>query len=574
MVAMKKILLFAAVATMFAACTKDSAENESVATSGKLRASIEQSDSRIQLSDGITTWNEGDKVSVFYHYDAECWQFDGNTGDTYGTLSKISTAKSSQYLENRVALYPYDESNGTPWEEWVTTVVQPVQKYHAGSYGIGSNIMLAVSSDDNLKFKNILGWIKVSFTGDRTLKSIVLSGNDSESISGEIQIDIRDMSMLITPEPTTVTLDCGEGVALSANPTAFYFAVIPQTFRKGIKVTAIDTDGNAIVQKTEKSITVERNHIVSLSSAEYKLSIPIYYTTTDGEPAHTESYHFNAEIISNTYENGIGKIVFDRQLTAIHDYAFSGCENLESITIPDSVTELGKYLFSGCYNLKYFYGKYASDDNKCLICNGRLLAFADRTDLLEYTVPNGITSIESGAFTEFDNIISIAFPDTLAEINAYAFSNCWNLEKILFGSGLKTIGDGAFSGCTYLTEIDIPDSVVSIGEEAFYCCDNLAAVSIGDGIENIGGWAFSGCENLEQIIIGRNIKSIGEGTFGGCKRLKSIYCKADTPPALASDALRGVPVSITIYVPTSSVEAYKTADNWKRYATKFIGYEF
>ncbi len=561
---------------MFAACTKDSAENETVATSGKLRASIEQNDSRIQLSDGITTWNEGDKVSVFHHYDAECWQFDGNTGDTYGTLSKISTAKGSQYLENRVALYPYDESNGTPWEEWVATVVQPVQKYHASSYGIGSNIMLAVSSNDNLKFKNVLGWIKVSFTGDKTLKSIVLSGNDSESISGEIQIDIRDMSILITPETThdTVTLDCGEGVALSANPTAFYFAVIPQTLENGIKVTAIDTDGNATVQKTEKSITVERNHIVSLSSAEYKPSVPIYYTTTDGKPTNTESYNFDAEIISNTYENGMGKIVFDKQLTTIHDYAFSECENLESITIPDSVTEFGKYLFDCCPNLKHFYGKYASDDNKCLICNGRLLAFADRTDLLEYTIPDGVTILESGSFTEFDNIISIAFPNSLEKINDYVFSNCWNLEKIVFGTGLKTIGAGAFDGCTYLTEIEIPDSVVSLGEEAFYGCDNLVTIDLGDGVETVGGWAFYECAKLETAIIGKNIKSLGEASFYNCKSLKNIYCSAVTPPALASDTFRGIPAAVSIYVPTSSVEAYKTADNWKRYATKFIGYDF
>ncbi|MBQ3043137.1 MAG: leucine-rich repeat domain-containing protein [Alistipes sp.] len=44
-------------------------------------------------------------------------------------------------------------------------------------------------------------------------------------------------------------------------------------------------------------------------------------------------------------------------VTEIGPDAFSGCENLKSITIPENVTTLGTRAFSGCHNLKEVYGK-------------------------------------------------------------------------------------------------------------------------------------------------------------------------------------------------------------------------
>ncbi|MGN0007421.1 MAG: hypothetical protein ACI35T_04930, partial [Alistipes sp.] len=67
------------------------------------------------------------------------------------------------------------------------------------------------------------------------------------------------------------------------------------------------------------------------------------------------------------------------------------------------------------------------------------------------------------------------------------------------------------------------------------------------------------------------ITSIGKQTFFKCSSLTSIYCRPTTPPSLGNNALIS---TATIYVPTESVNTYKTASGWSKYASKIVGYDF
>ena len=78
----------------------------------------------------------------------------------------------------------------------------------------------------------------------------------------------------------------------------------------------------------------------------------IHYKSSDGnvvEPSYTDD--FGANILSNVYENGIGIITFDGNVTNIGYEAFYDCESLTSITIPESVTSIGSEAFSSCGNI-------------------------------------------------------------------------------------------------------------------------------------------------------------------------------------------------------------------------------
>ena len=156
----------------------------------------------------------------------------------------------------------------------------------------------------------------------------------------------------------------------------------------------------------------------------------IWYTSTDGAVVTPyEIYAFGVNIISNTYENGVGIITFDGDVTEIGIYAFNNCSSLASVTIPDSVTSIGFYAFIYCSSLAEFKGKFASADGRCLIVDGELKFFAP-AGLTEYTIPDGVTSIGTYAFYEYSNLISITIPETVTRIQNCAFKNCSKLAEV------------------------------------------------------------------------------------------------------------------------------------------------
>lgn len=121
----------------------------------------------------------------------------------------------------------------------------------------------------------------------------------------------------------------------------------------------------------------------------------------------------------------------------IGDYAFSGCVNLKSVTIPDSVTKIGNSTFKGCCSLT------------------------------SVTIPNSVTSIGGSAFSWCIGLTSIIIPNSVTEIGDYAFEDCSGLTSVTIPNGVTEISEGAFSGCSGLTSVTVPNSTTNIG-----CYDN------------------------------------------------------------------------------------------------------
>ena len=150
-------------------------------------------------------------------------------------------------------------------------------------------------------------------------------------------------------------------------------------------------------------------------------------------------------------------------------------------------------------------------------------------------------------------------PYTTKVCVANIVSNTYDTEKecwvIRFDGDVTAISGWAFYECYGLTSITIPDSVISIGHHAFDNCD------------------------LMSVTIPASITSIGDSAFASCFNLKSVYCKAITPPtALPLDndwrAFCFSHSDLKIYVPTESVEAYKSASYWSNYSSYIVGYNF
>lgn len=177
-------------------------------------------------------------------------------------------------------------------------------------------------------------------------------------------------------------------------------------------------------------------------------------------------------------------------------------------------------------------------------------------------------------YTSADNLIVVPFRYNFgANVITNIINN--NIGKITFDRDITTIGDYAFNDCTSLENINIPESVTEIGSFAFDGCKSLTSVTIPDSVTTIGEGAFFYCDSLTSVTIGNSVTTIGNGAFWGCNSLTSVYCEATTPPSLGGTyVFDNNGLGRKIYVPTGSVNVYKSATNWREYASDIVGYNF
>ena len=264
----------------------------------------------------------------------------------------------------------------------------------------------------------------------------------------------------------------------------------------------------------------------------------IFYTSKDGKVVTPNNPDvFGAVIVSNTYANGLGVIVFDRAVSSVGDKAFYFRNNLTNIVLPDGVTSIGTSAFEYCDGLTNI-----SIPNSVTIIE--TYAFYSCDNLTSITIPNSVSSIGYGAFASCDNLTSIAIPNSVTSIGYYAFRYCTSLVSVNIGTGVKTIGDDTFRGCSSLTSINIPDNVTTIRFRA-----------------------FQECSSLESVVIGAGVEYIIDDAFRYCYALKSVTCKPTTPPTGGSNMFEGISSTAKIYVPTGSGDAYKAKQYWSDYAS-------
>lgn len=89
------------------------------------------------------------------------------------------------------------------------------------------------------------------------------------------------------------------------------------------------------------------------------------------------------------------------------------------------------------------------------------------TELETISLPNSLTCISRNTFTYCYNLISVEIPASVTTIGDDAFRDCPRLSNVSLSTGLSTIGDRVFYGCSALEEVTIPNTVNSIGESAF-----------------------------------------------------------------------------------------------------------
>ena len=302
-------------------------------------------------------------------------------------------------------------------------------------------------------------------------------------------------------------------------------------------------------------------------------------------------------------------------LTEIGDYAFYNCKKL-LIELPNSVTSIGDYAFYRC-GTSYPQGTdFNFKLSDTLVSIGQY-AFAYSYYIKgELIIPESVMNIEEGAFYEniggYNNPITVVWPERITRIEPYVFFNCTmksivipesveyigtcafsrcgmikeihlpesvtyigesafsnmhNLISINIPEGVTSIEENTFGYCDALPEITIPNSVTSIGARAFFNCTSLTEIVIPDGVKTIAEYAFY-VGNLKNVTIGKGVTSIAKSAFISQNSLERITILAETPPSIIGANSTFFLNNAQIYVPATSVEAYKSAYGWKEHADR------
>ena len=209
----------------------------------------------------------------------------------------------------------------------------------------------------------------------------------------------------------------------------------------------------------------------------------------------------------------------------IVDSAFSKCNNITSVFVPDSVLLIGQNAFDTCVKLESITiseGVKAIDKFAFYKCNS----------LIEVAIPDSVIALGYGVFSNCKRLKIVDLSANLKGIPGM-FVDCESLESIVIPNGVKNI-NSAFSGCKNLKSVVIPNGVENINS-AFSECKNLKSVEIPDTVRSMDG-TFNGCMNLTSVSIPNGVSSLS-GTFCGCKKLSSITIPSSVK--LISDAFSG-----------------------------------
>ncbi len=153
-----------------------------------------------------------------------------------------------------------------------------------------------------------------------------------------------------------------------------------------------------------------------------------------------------------------------------------------------------------------------------IIIDGELMSADRNLNLMDEAtgsiiIPQSVTKIGEGAFSNLEGLRTIVIPGTVKEIGNNAFSNNKTLEKVIIQDGVETIGDSAFKNCANLKSVDMPDTVTRIGATAFYYCVKLQEINISNNVKTLYPQVFDGCILLKEITLPENLEIIHEGAL-------------------------------------------------------------
>ena len=303
---------------------------------------------------------------------------------------------------------------------------------------------------------------KVKYNENKTLKNAEAVKVDINGDKYTTDVDVEDGDCLFLWDENMQPL--AENITVEPSPTATPIPTVAPTSAPTAKPTATPTATPTVAptKTPTPEFVVEDGTLVG-------------YNGTD------------PDVIVPEKVNG-------QTITAINLFAFRSNQNINSIILPDSITDIGEESFAWCTNLK------------------------------KVVLPKNLTQINVGLFRKCTSLETIELPKTVTFIDAEAFEGCSSLKEITIPDGVEEIYDDTFDNCTALTKINLPASVTAIASGAFGSCTSLESINL-DNISSIGKFAFYNCTGLTELTLGENPVDISRKAFSGCSNITKVTVK-------------------------------------------------
>jgi len=278
---------------------------------------------------------------------------------------------------------------------------------------------------------------------------------------------------------------------------------------------------------------------------------------------------------SVTYNN------YTYPVTMIGTEAFKNCSNLQSVTLPNSITAI--------YTDAFYYCTKLGSVN---LPEGLTEIYTDafrNCNLTSVTIPSTVTTIYNNAFqnnpltlvvwkpktcsigsdgnapfySTSSQITSFTFGDEVEIIPNYLCYKMSQLDTVVLPQNLQTIGNYAFAYCTALKGVEIPTSVTLVARNSFYNCQSLKSFTFPEGITTVATEVLEGCTALEEVFIPASVTTINSDAFYNCSSLMAIHNYAITPQTINENMVKNVNKhTCTLYVPIDYINLYRTKAVW------------
>ena len=264
-------------------------------------------------------------------------------------------------------------------------------------------------------------------------------------------------------------------------------------------------------------------------------------------------------------------------IVGIGDATFIDENQMEAITLPETIKRIGKMVFKNCTRLYRIQIEGRADANKDFVFNlppsleeiGEQ-AFYECIAFGNIKIPDSVRLIGEQAFYRCINLSEIKIPDSVQLIGKQAFYNCNNLQYLTIGKSVEHILEKTFYFCP-LSKITLNEGLKTIGSSAF--CQRispnnqgaLTELIIPDSVTKIEADAFGCCSFLKNLVLGSSLNSIGDHAFFNSTSLKTVTLRTPEPPTLGIYVFSVSKESTNFYVPECTRHKYLRQYPWKEY---------